>query len=197
MITALTSGNGFISVILGVAASIFLGWAMGRFAKDGLNLKNWWLYAACGLFRFTIIIGLIVELVTFLRQKKNGTFFPKLKGFEAFASDPNAQTAQAPEQTYDSVQNSFEPQQETVPPVVSNEPAQEVSAVEPQPAETVCGNCGGLIPEGSKFCPECGMAVTAAPAAESVPEAPNSCPACGEILPEGSKFCPNCGSPVV
>ncbi|MBO6054466.1 MAG: zinc-ribbon domain-containing protein [Oscillospiraceae bacterium] len=196
MITALTSGGGFISVILGVAASVFIGWAMGIFAKDGLNLKNWWLYAACALFRFTIIIGLIVELVIFFRQRKNGTFFPKLKGFEAYASDPNAQNVQEPDQTIASVQNPFESQQVSAPPAASEEPVQEASADETQPTGSICKNCGADVPEGSKFCPECGAPVVEEPAEEPAPAAPGTCPNCGEIIPENSKFCPNCGTPV-
>lgn len=54
-----------------------------------------------------------------------------------------------------------------------------------------CPKCGTLVPSTSRFCPSCGQAVGAAPAAAAggIP-----CPKCGTTAPAGTKFCPNCGS---
>ncbi len=47
-----------------------------------------------------------------------------------------------------------------------------------------CTECGGAVPEGAKFCPNCG-AKQAGPAV---------CSGCGRPLPPDAKFCPNCGA---
>ena len=49
-----------------------------------------------------------------------------------------------------------------------------------------CTACGHSIPQGSKFCPECGNKV--APAAKKF------CTQCGAQVPAGSKFCAECGN---
>ena len=49
-----------------------------------------------------------------------------------------------------------------------------------------CPTDGTLAPAGTKFCPECGAAMTQ-------PE-PTKCPQCGEEN-HGAKFCPSCGAP--
>ncbi len=51
-----------------------------------------------------------------------------------------------------------------------------------------CRNCGCEIPEGSKFCKECGFEVIA--------EENQFCSNCGYKMPKGAKFCKECGTPV-
>lgn len=51
---------------------------------------------------------------------------------------------------------------------------------------TTCAKCGAPLPEGAKFCLECGEAVVIAPAGTVV------CPECGKTVLKG-KFCPECG----
>ncbi|HPF88768.1 MAG TPA: SPFH domain-containing protein [Candidatus Limiplasma sp.] len=53
-----------------------------------------------------------------------------------------------------------------------------------QPAAVACVACGKQIPQGSKFCPECGA-----------PQAPQqkTCSNCGAKLEANAKFCPECG----
>jgi membrane protease subunit (stomatin/prohibitin family) len=48
-----------------------------------------------------------------------------------------------------------------------------------------CSNCGALVDEGMKFCPECGNKMNE----EMVP-----CIKCKAMLKEGTKFCPECGA---
>jgi RNA polymerase subunit RPABC4/transcription elongation factor Spt4 len=62
-----------------------------------------------------------------------------------------------------------------------------------------CKNCGNLLKEEAKFCPNCGCAVPVQAAYEQVPrkeEIPVTAPCknCGAALKEGAKFCPNCGA---
>ena len=47
-----------------------------------------------------------------------------------------------------------------------------------------CGACGRQIPDGSKFCPECGV--------KTLPAGSVICPECGKTV-KLSKFCPECG----
>ena len=74
-----------------------------------------------------------------------------------------------------------------------------------------CPKCNAVLPTGSKFCPECGERIEAAPQATVVcPECGKSvqkcrfcpecghrlapeCPGCGSALPPGAKFCLECG----
>ncbi len=46
-----------------------------------------------------------------------------------------------------------------------------------------CVACGSAIPQGSRFCPECGAS-----------QAPSACKDCGKQLAPGAKFCPECGA---
>ncbi len=54
-----------------------------------------------------------------------------------------------------------------------------------------CSKCGSLIPQGVRFCPSCGQAVGAAPAA--APGIP--CTKCGLPVPAGSSSVPTAGRP--
>lgn len=65
-----------------------------------------------------------------------------------------------------------------------------------------CSNCNFELPDGAKFCPECGAPFT--PEEESVaetaaPEIPekNICEKCGLELPIGAKFCSVCGGKAI
>ena len=48
-----------------------------------------------------------------------------------------------------------------------------------------CEGCGEELPDGMKFCPNCG---TPAPLPKVV------CPGCGKEYDEGTRFCMDCGS---
>ncbi|HHT07128.1 MAG TPA: zinc-ribbon domain-containing protein [Clostridiales bacterium] len=60
---------------------------------------------------------------------------------------------------------------------------QQPQAAAPQAATVPCVSCKQQIPQGSKFCPECGASQSAA-----------SCVDCGKPLAAGAKFCPECGA---
>lgn len=49
-----------------------------------------------------------------------------------------------------------------------------------------CSGCGNEIPEGAKFCPECGTAANSE----------RFCSECGYQLMSDQKFCPQCGAPI-
>ena len=53
---------------------------------------------------------------------------------------------------------------------------------------------GAEIPEGRKFCSECGAKVVI-PEPEAAP-ADNVCPTCGAVIAEGKKFCGECGTKI-
>ncbi|GEM_PF-3641369 len=53
-----------------------------------------------------------------------------------------------------------------------------------RPLPLTCPNCRKIIPNGSKFCPECGFNIT------------KNCPKCEASIPEKANYCPQCGSPV-
>ncbi|MBN1660581.1 MAG: zinc ribbon domain-containing protein [Anaerolineae bacterium] len=81
-----------------------------------------------------------------------------------------------------------------------------------------CPNCQAVATAGTKFCPECGTAMTQPkpPAATACPNcgadvgsakfcpecgtkierAPSACPSCGAPV-QGAKFCPECGTKIV
>ncbi len=80
------------------------------------------------------------------------------------------------------------------------------------PASAPCAKCGARLPDGAKFCLECGEPVKVAPPAGYVvcpgcsqtvvkgrfcPECGykfvSECPKCGAHLPDGAKFCLECG----
>jgi membrane protease subunit (stomatin/prohibitin family) len=54
------------------------------------------------------------------------------------------------------------------------------------PSAIRCGKCNALVPEGTKFCNECG--------AKIVTPGTMNCPKCNAENPEGGKFCNNCGA---
>ena len=56
-----------------------------------------------------------------------------------------------------------------------------------QASSTQCSVCGRQLPDGSKFCPECG--------AKTLPADSMLCPGCGKTV-KLSKFCPECGTPL-
>lgn len=56
--------------------------------------------------------------------------------------------------------------------------------------QTVCPACGKAVPEGAKFCLECGAKIEVPGSNEML------CPACGKKTPKG-KFCIECGAPLV
>lgn len=58
-------------------------------------------------------------------------------------------------------------------------------------ADTVerCSSCGAALPDGAKFCLECGEKVVSVPAGYML------CPRCGKATPIG-KFCMDCGAPL-
>ena len=55
---------------------------------------------------------------------------------------------------------------------------------------TICAQCGAQS-SGAKFCPNCGAKLESAP-----PAPPTHCPNCGAEN-KGSRFCPNCGTKLI
>lgn len=49
-----------------------------------------------------------------------------------------------------------------------------------------CPNCGAQVPDGEKFCPQCGVPV----------DAVQRCPHCGAAVLPGEQFCGECGRPI-
>jgi membrane protease subunit (stomatin/prohibitin family) len=64
------------------------------------------------------------------------------------------------------------------------------SQAAPAAALVICPKCNSRIPATSKFCPECGTALTP-PSTGAI-----SCPKCGKSIPANSKFCPECGTQI-
>jgi membrane protease subunit (stomatin/prohibitin family) len=58
----------------------------------------------------------------------------------------------------------------------------------PAAALVICPKCSAHVPATSKFCPECGTALTP-PSTGAI-----NCPKCGKSIPANSKFCPECGA---
>jgi len=97
---------------------------------------------------------------------------------------------------------SMHPQQQVVvtsaPPAATGAPCPNCNSPLPQGAK-FCANCGTKIPEagvcvsckaqlipGAKFCPGCGAKV----------EQVSNCPSCQTQLPPGAKFCASCGTKI-
>ena len=61
--------------------------------------------------------------------------------------------------------------------------AQQYTPQQPQqPQGGVTCSCGAQLPQGTKFCPQCGSKIG------------NFCPECGGEIQVGAKFCPECGT---
>jgi len=60
----------------------------------------------------------------------------------------------------------------------------------PAAALVICPKCSARIPATSKFCPECGTAITPPSSGTT------TCPKCGKTIPISSKFCPDCGEKI-
>ena len=68
-----------------------------------------------------------------------------------------------------------------------------VQKVIPSPKGHLCNNCGSSLPEGARFCTNCGEVIQQVqPRKEVVP----MCSKCGAVIHSGEKFCTNCGTPV-
>lgn len=65
-------------------------------------------------------------------------------------------------------------------------PAEPVT--QPAVKTLICQNCNASVPEGMKFCGECGSPVV---------KPKRICSNCGFEIPDGMKFCGECGTPVV
>ena len=66
-------------------------------------------------------------------------------------------------------------------------PTSSTTQEQPKSAVTSCAKCGEPLPEGAKFCLNCGEKV-----APTVPDGMVICPECGNTVVKG-KFCPECG----
>jgi membrane protease subunit (stomatin/prohibitin family) len=64
------------------------------------------------------------------------------------------------------------------------------SHIDPK-ATTKCPNCNANVPEGKKFCPDCGNPMIPGTAKSSL----ITCDKCGSPISPSAKFCPNCGDP--
>ena len=62
---------------------------------------------------------------------------------------------------------------------------------------TKCENCGSDIPNGAKFCPDCGAEAIRMEeqeeGEETVRPEKRYCPECGAVIIPGSRFCTSCG----
>jgi membrane protease subunit (stomatin/prohibitin family) len=65
------------------------------------------------------------------------------------------------------------------------------SPTAPTPALIICPNCRAQIPSGSRFCPNCGTALTM-PSPGAQPPI-KTCPKCGQHTSAAATYCPNCG----
>ncbi len=70
--------------------------------------------------------------------------------------------------------------------------AQEAAMQAEEAGAMKCPECGAEVPEGRKFCSECGTKI------EVLKPAPvaNVCPNCGAPIAEGKKFCGECGTKI-
>lgn len=75
----------------------------------------------------------------------------------------------------------------TVGDAMSNAIHQAPAAIQTAAQPTVCASCNAVLPEGAKFCLNCGEKV-----APAIPEGMIVCPECKSTVAKG-KFCPECG----
>lgn len=80
-------------------------------------------------------------------------------------------------------------QQDAAPNELTSAIAIDGKSTDAMSAVTLCANCGAPLPEGAKFCNECGHKVQVLQKGEVI------CPNCGNPTPAG-KFCIECGSPL-
>lgn len=62
-------------------------------------------------------------------------------------------------------------------------PPPQAPAYQPTGTDAVCSQCGGGIPQGGAWCPNCGV------------QAADPCWQCGRALLSGTAFCAHCGTP--
>lgn len=55
-----------------------------------------------------------------------------------------------------------------------------------EPAAAACQSCHAPLPQGARFCAQCGQPVPA----------PKTCPQCHAQVPDGARFCSACGEPL-
>ena len=67
----------------------------------------------------------------------------------------------------------------------SSMPSPQPATASASTAQTPCPSCGKPVPEGAKFCANCGAKLTL------------TCAECGATLRLDAKFCDNCGAPAV
>ncbi len=80
-------------------------------------------------------------------------------------------------------------------PQVMNAPMQSPMQAQPQVTFVACPKCGTNVSQGSKFCPNCGAAVTMAPPQPSA-QVTTNCSKCGATVSAGARFCPECGQKI-
>jgi len=80
-----------------------------------------------------------------------------------------------------------------IPPIFY--PPGTTAAGTPSVALIVCPKCKAQVPSTSKFCPNCGEALTESP--PKTPQVPTKkCSKCGQLVSAAAKFCPNCGAKI-
>lgn len=76
-------------------------------------------------------------------------------------------------------------------PGMMQQPMQQQPVQQPQQAMLTCSNCHAQVPEGTKFCNNCGTKIVPPTPAGAI-----TCPECKKPVPEGTKFCPECGTKI-
>lgn len=74
------------------------------------------------------------------------------------------------------------------------EVAQQAATQSATPSSIRCATCGLALPDGARFCSQCGTAVAAAPSPAAGRRATKACPACGHANRASSEFCVQCGT---
>ncbi|MDR0355765.1 MAG: SPFH domain-containing protein [Deltaproteobacteria bacterium] len=60
---------------------------------------------------------------------------------------------------------------------------------------TRCPNCQAVVPDGKRFCPDCGQALASGQVSPPPTQTMVKCDKCGTMMSRDSLFCPNCGDP--